>query len=73
MFDNVALLAGGPEVLEARPVRAFDEGVLNLLSDVSARLLKDPEACVARRRFVCVLVPQGKPRKACSRLFRRLS
>lgn len=45
MFDNVALLAGGPEVLEARPVRAFDEGVLNLLSDVSARLLKDPEAC----------------------------
>lgn len=29
-----------------RPVRAFDEGVLNLLSDVSARLMKDAEARV---------------------------
>lgn len=44
MFENVAVLAGGPEMLEACPVQAFDEGVLSLLSDVSARLLKDPEA-----------------------------
>lgn len=44
IFEGATFMVGNSSVLEARPCQPFDEGVIEMLSELSRRLLGDAEA-----------------------------